>query len=497
MNVPLNLNNMLMILKKNIFTVSLVLTQLLCSAQELTLRLADGQLTQLGLETLNILKEGDPYTLRFEGVNLHVYKITINGKDTTVSKKLDSPSFSSFALDGLKSLVEGIDIGGVIVSQIATTNGLSAFKDFDFGESVLDGGYKVFYQYEGQPTQEYVVDYLKFYTPDTDSVKIRIASEKKILGVFTNSLSEVKDQIDEISFQIYEAQLNSRKTRNAVIDQNIFSNTFLEVKKIRTQLDKIQKSLKASAKNYTSYSLNWKKVIEEAKLIQSDAEIIKSYKGLSNKLEEAKKIVSASEIKKNLDVLIELENLFHDDFQYSTFGQLIKERKEVNISITPWDSISRMPSYSTIISFPLQQKKYAGVGPSFYLSGLYDQAFSSIEDTSGVFQFTEESVTKLEVGTAILLRIGRKWKNNFGGHLTFGPGISLSEKIRPRILIGGGVTIGGTHSFVLDVGGVGGFVDRKSNAVVLDDPVYKESFDPVHSKLDFSWFVSIGYLYKF
>jgi len=181
--------------------------------------------------------------------------------------------------------------------------------------------------------------------------------------------------------------------------------------------------------------------------------------------------------------------------------QVIKEQKEIKISIKPKDKNSGLPSWESSYFIPGPALHYAGTGASFYFAGLIDENYSVLKTINAagdtISRLAKEDDGIGEIGSAVLFRFGKLNKNGeFGYHFTVGPGISLNNKPKPRLLIGGGLSCGKTHALAFDGGLVAGFVNKLSNAYTLDQD-YIQIEEPTVTALKASWFFSVGYIYRF
>lgn len=184
--------------------------------------------------------------------------------------------------------------------------------------------------------------------------------------------------------------------------------------------------------------------------------------------------------------------------------QFTKEQAIVDITIEPRDLATyKIQTFKTSITFPASKLSYAGVGASFYTSKLYDEVYSlegfASNDSVTHYRAREESVTKREVGMAALLRVGTRFEKCewLGIHGSIGPGISIGDKVKPRVLAGGGLAIGTKHCFSLDVGAIAGYVERLSTIYNSDKVLTVKPENVTVSKLKADLFLSLGYLYRF
>ena len=171
------------------------------------------------------------------------------------------------------------------------------------------------------------------------------------------------------------------------------------------------------------------------------------------------------------------------------------------VSITPRDTKYNLQSYSTQIIFPLVPQRYNVTGISYYCSGLTDEEYSIEKPTDTSYRYSFRSGTEGEGGLAASYRAGIKltkcpW---LGFHASIGAGMSISKKIRPRILLGGGLSFGKKHMLAVDCGFIFGYVDRK-NSTLDFTKTYSEKQRPepiIVSQLERSCYLSVGYLFSF
>ena len=159
-------------------------------------------------------------------------------------------------------------------------------------------------------------------------------------------------------------------------------------------------------------------------------------------LSDAFASISADKTNELLSSIVFIQN--NDSKTYTSLPiKFNGEQAKVQIFITPRDEKYNLQSYYSQIIFPQKIKTYTVVGISFYGSSLYDRAYSTIKtkvnNSTYNYSFKEENSSKAELGIAALLRYDKKWNddNNFGGHFNIGAGVSISNKIKPRVLFGG------------------------------------------------------------
>jgi hypothetical protein len=274
----------------------------------------------------------------------------------------------------------------------------------------------------------------------------------------------------------------------------------MEIEKIRNDIPILIKYITDKKNCYEAFAIaNKASIAKQTELAAKDKSIKESYDKLLSTLTDALASISADRTFELLSAIVLIENNANNTYTSLPF-QFIGDQAIVKISIVPRDEKYNLQSYYSQIVFPLEIKKYKVVGVSFYCTSLHDRAYSTIKtDPTSDFSLLEENVSKAELGIAALFRYGEKWnkKNCFGGHFTLGTGISISNKIKPRFLIGGGFSFGKKHMVAIDCGGIVGYVDRLSDAVDLFEPPPEKPENITVSRIGLGIFGSIGYMYQF
>ncbi|MEM9341095.1 MAG: hypothetical protein AAGA66_20345, partial [Bacteroidota bacterium] len=177
--------------------------------------------------------------------------------------------------------------------------------------------------------------------------------------------------------------------------------------------------------------------------------------------------------------------------------QLNGERAILKYTIAPRDEKYKLQQYSSSIVFPDRKKSPVTVGISFYGASLHDEAYSVRgipQADTVVFQVVEEDVTPIEIGIAALVRFYPDVEEKF--HLAFGPGMTVINTIRPRLLLGVGTSWGNKHNFAIDTGLILGSVEKRSNVVDLNMELSEDPGDVTTNDLDIGWYLSLGYFFR-
>ncbi len=419
------------------------------------------------------LKTGDWYQIRLKNINLNAYKVDVTTADSFYTFSLKTPSFEDLPTDLISTLA----------SDLVSSIDISVSEDIDKGntESILKGWN--------------LTPLITTKSNPLSSLKqTALIIEQEIIR-FTNSYNT---NMLEVASKRNEAIVNGKT------GWSLHNLIRTKTEELRTELESLNQMIKLHLLAVNDYKTQNVAAIskdplksEIQKLETFNAELVKS----QDKLNE---VLSVATISPML-----LQSRFIDNNEtmtYTTMPQRFNGSKAtVSVVLTPRDSSYLLNSYST--KFVIEQKKgfYFGTGLSFYVSGLSDESFSTVKETSATdttYSVVAEDPAEFEVGISSLLRAGlhHQFDNSLelGGHLSFGPGISISEKVRPRILLGAGVSVGsGKHALSIDGGLIMGPVQQKSNSI-NDGARFSERPERLTvSTPKGSWFFSFGYMLKF
>lgn len=428
-------------------------------------------------DSLQKLKPGDWYIVKITDINQILYKVSVNHADSTISKEIPMPTFGSFPLDALGVLI------GNISPQATTIN--RATKSADH----------------------------KIFVVSTEKINVgeEMDKYKAELEKYLQELRRIKTEIDNAQLDVYKYVLNQEKNEPAASAGSDYETTLSNLIKLRSDIHAVQKDILTKQKAYLAYSEDIQDAIEalpsgpvKDNLKKTDAEIKASFTQLLTACAEAQATVAADKVKELLAALIHTEN--NKNKTYTSLPlQFTKEQATVDIVIEPRKPEYMLQTYKASLTFPIERKKYFGAGISFYGSTLHDDAYSlegfAVNDSVSHYRIHEEKSTKAEIGMAALFRFGTKFGKSevVGVHGSIGPGIAISDKVKPRLLTGGGLSFGSKHMFTVDLGFIFGYVDRLTSAYAGDlttELTIKPEKVTV-SKLSMGGFLSVGYLFKF
>lgn len=426
------------------------------------------------------IKKGDYYDVQVKDINLNRYAVLVNSKDTVFSSELSMPTFSDIGLEAISTLTEGF-------SDLHKSDTLSIEKK---GDSLI------------YLSKKLLVEGLK------DKDIVTILDEYEILTKrFADSLTSQARRLDALKFKIYEHRLNMFKElpTEGKFDSDEALQKFIL---LREQISETQSQLEKINNQYFEF-LEWDDVqaaVKNNEVLKKRTEEIKSsFKALKDVSAELSKAVNAENVQKLLKSVIFLST--KNTFQ-SLPIQFKGEQETLSISFVPKDSTSGLQKeVLTPLVFPIHNPGYWSIGTSFYYSNLTSERFSTlavpVTDSTRVYKIVAESDIDRELGMAVNLRVGRKFKNSvrgsffndLGAHFSIGPGVSISKNILPRLLMGAGLSYGRRHNIIMDFGGIIGFVERKRASVDLNGE-YAEPIDPIETRIQSGNYFAIGYTFK-
>jgi len=424
------------------------------------------------MNELEGLKQGDFYQLQIDSINMNLYKVVLDKKDTIIASKVTFPIFDLANLGGVGELLDKIKID----------------------ISNLDGKRNT-----------------------AENVKNRIDREKSNLLSKDSVISKEKNRIDRLSLLIQKKilsyfVLNNDSSYYRLLSNNLILNDLLlETGNVRKSIAELEEAIRTQRAEYLAYVSDdkVKKIINDDKnkdLKEDDKILQEAFTKTISNVDKLNESVSAEKVVSWLKELVFKEN--NSSFSYTSLPQqLLGNQVKLNIQIIPTKEESDLPRYQTDIQFPQKRQFYVGAGMSFYYAWFKNEVYSTkatvINDSTTNYQIVDEKNEKGELGLATLIHFG--WRPFYtyrrldvlAVNLVTGPALSLTNPVKPRIAIGGGLAFGRKNMLTLNMLYMGGYVDSKSN---IFDTEINYSIKPEKitvSKLQGSFAVSMGYIYKF
>jgi hypothetical protein len=282
-----------------------------------------------------------------------------------------------------------------------------------------------------------------------------------------------------------------------------YSDALMKIDNIRESILKLQKEINNSSDSYKKYYKEKEKIISADDSLKKADKLIKdAYDKLNTTLTETFNSINADKTNELLTAIVFYDN--NKEAIYTSLPIQFKgEQAKLDITILPRKDEYLLQSFRTKLLFPLGTKQYFAVAVSFYwATSLNDDSYSIVgtptSSTSTVYKIVKENIPNSEIGMASLIHFG--WKLNdektFGLHFSFGPGVSISKNIKPRLLIGGGLTYGNKQMLALNLGMALGYVDRLSDTIDSNQNYSQKPDNISVSKLQTGFFISVAYLFN-
>lgn len=447
---------------------------------------------------LNNLQKGDFYQIEITDASSSLYKYSIGNKDSSTSSSLNFPTFATLPIDGLTAAVAGLSSLGGLLGSISkserdvvelTRYYLSMMDLTENDEKVL----------KANIATKIPKDTRAQVTPILYAAKENIRS-------FLTDIEEEKRIVDNILMDIYKAVLADQVKENSA---NPFGkiqdpgSLIGEIFQTRNRLDEKSQNIAAEYKNYRTILGNNEfesAISKDDQLKALDAQIRKAYDEFEPAIQKLMGPISGDNFFKLASLLIPSIN--KTTVFKSLPIQLTEEQTVLEIKATPRSDGFGLPEYHTKIKFPINDKSFWGLSSGLYVSFPADDAYSvrtTFSKTDTTFSLVNENPEKLEVGFNTLIRRGWKIGSNQSTfwHVGFGPGLTVTNKVKPRFLLGTGLAFGNKHAFLIDFGLITGYYDVLSNAFEANnlENIPIAPTDYMKSKLKAGGYFSIGYLF--
>lgn len=435
------------------------------------------------------LKPGEVFYLKIDNINLNNYQVSVNNAAVEISEPLKFPSFPVISLPSLKAMPmpagEKADSGG------ANTYGFIKAKEAFLNDLEQTGQ-------NGQAEDQ--------------ALQSILASAERQLGRLMRDLEKDLSAVEEANYAImaYRLSLLSPHGSDPLEDTN------------KPKLLEIQKTYLQS-RTKTKHRLELAKtLLAEMETLAAQPKVIARFKANSqlrmkwNNLTRALRVISAAHqdlvsslAQEKVDALFRSVLYLSEDRSYTSMPlQHQGDYSEMEVHIVPRDKNAGLQTYQFKLRLPEQNTWYWSVGSSMYYTPMKDERVYieerlrySASDTSSVFRVYDELREAQETGISTMLRYGSKFgpDTKWGAHGNLGLGLSLgTENLRPRYMLGLGLSYGQKHNVTFDAGLVLGYIQAKSNNIKVYN-IHFEEYDikpePYTTLLKGSWFLGLGYSY--
>lgn len=458
------------------------------------------------IEELEKIKKGDFYKLKISGVNMNLYKIVFDKKDTIIASNVTFPTFDLVNLGGVSDILAKINSSTLSTNLLAgSTSNLSSALKVKINNNQI-------YSLSKQDREDIVAN-LPTTTSLKEKIKARILLEKAVLLSKDNLAKAYKDEINNL-FLVIQKKIASYSVLDKDKSYYQLLSGDIKIDDIFNKADDLRRKVKelseATVNQQTEYAIyidkaDIKKLLESEKALSEDNKNLGEAfsKAISN-FDKLSENINTEKILVWLNILVYKENNVIDE--YTTLPQQFNGDKcTLSIKLEPQKEEYGLPSYQTELQFPQKKEFYVGIGMSFYNAWFQNEAYSVkatvISDTQTDYQVVNEENKKGELGLTTLIHFGwrpfLKKADWFAINLVTGPALSLTNTVKPRIALGGGFAFGRKNMLTLNGLYMGGYVDKKSNVYNTDDIYSSKPENVTVSKLVGSFAVALGYIYKF
>lgn len=456
------------------------------------------------------LKKGDWLRLKVMNYNPYLYKLVIDHKDSSVAAVNDGKLLGWF--------LDPANLGGIVANIVTKVKDvppmvepLSLYKQAANYEAVIDNRDEIMKVIQKEdPVADTVGK--KIVKPTTEDsieiVQLLQVDQRELIKAKNEAFDEQKNKIEK---KLYDISRKFALLRTLYPDCNKFKYLIpiAEIQQIETDMSSFRKKnsmlLDDATNNLNTYNVAgapyMKLIAREPKLNAADELIRQFYKELAIKVA---KIDSAINYKNMGDIIARLETAALLRSCYTSFPlQVTDDVKKINIEFKPrFDSLG-LPAYNSQLLLPLVQHKIWGVSSGIHVSLLRNQGFVNKTipkvqtGADSVYVLTADGQGDVQMGINALAYVGWKGnrdndKPNYWG-ISFGAGMSLESKPKPRVLLGGSFITGEKNRIVFTLGLIGGQVSKLSKGYEAGAAYTKPATDFLKDVMTIGGFFSINY----
>ncbi|RRJ92743.1 hypothetical protein EG240_01625 [Paenimyroides tangerinum] len=451
------------------------------------------------IKALEKLKKGDFYQLKIIDVNMNLYKIVFDKRDTIITSNVEFPTFDLVNIEGIGDL-----LGKINFSTNSVSNLVDAFN------ASAKGNHSIMLMEWAKSNDRNLAK-----EKTIEDIKSLIDVHKDNLILKDGLLKSYKMEVDELQFTIQKklhsySVLDKSNSTYQLLSGNInFDSILVQTQRWRANIKSNSNAIIKQQSEYLKIVSvdNIKKIIEnDTELKEADKTLKEAFtKAISNtdKLYES---VNSEKVASWITELVYKDN--NSTFSYTTLPQQLNgDQTKLNIQLIRIKEDSDLPNYQTEIQFPQKRQFYVGLGMSFYYAGFRNEAYSVKSTVSNEenteYNIVDEKNRKGELGLATLIHFGwrpfydKRTGDWFAVNLVTGPALSFTNTVKPRVAVGGGFAFGYKNMLTINGLYMGGFEDRKSETYNADAVYSSKPENVTVSKLAGSFAISLGYIYKF
>lgn len=476
------------------------------------------------------VKKGDFVRIKVMNYNPLLYKVVINSTDSSVSSPFDAKILTSFFdPSGLTSITGSLaEKAGIspIPTNLNDESNYMQLKDPSNDDNTISCNPFI---------NICPLDHDKCTTITKKTPAKRIAATGKVVTpektiIIVDTAACLKSYYTKVATFLYLENLTISKLKKG-IDAKLYEA--LRINKIRSELypdcesfkkTVIDELIKGFETKFDGFYDSLTSIIgKENNHLNEYLGYMASYQPFIQKNAELK--INDSLARKFFTEAMTALKKLRDDIGYDKLASLVSKMemfklysscftslpiyinddvKKINLELKNIHDSLNLPGYSTSLILPFLQKKVWGVSSGLFLSGLrnenYNVSVAEINLPGGgkdtVYNLIAEKRDDLQIGAGAQAYIGWRAnsaeKPNYWG-LTFGAGLSIEAKPKPRVLLGGTFITGEKNRFAVSVGLVCGYVRRLSNAFNASTPYTLEPKDITRDQLEVSSYLSLSF----
>lgn len=451
-------------------------------------------------------KKGEAYHLRIINYNPFLYKVAVNNTDSTVATP-NSGGVLSFFLDPA-------NLSGIAAGLLNT---ISPVPPVFQGEKFMEVKGVVAYMAN-------LPDLLEAYEQQDTLFEIKLAGRIVLdTAVAVRSLQgkerekaerlilEIGALRSEINKALFAINRSASFQRLLYPDCNAFNLTTGNIQsniqnKVEPFIDSIRRekdTLRNALNQYLLLAAEYRDFIDRKAAFRIPDSLIKTAYGLVtqdlNKMDSTISYQNIDALMSRFETLAQARPCFTS---LPIFVQ--KDVNMIRLEMTPrFDSTALQP-YKTEFFLPWVQRRVYGVSAGIYLSGLFGDDYTLRTDVlpnaggghDTTYTLVKDDPSKAEFGINALAysawKVSKGETPNYVG-VSFGAGLSVESKPKPRILLGVAYVNGERNRLVASAGIIGGFTGRLATAYSAGTPYKATPVNFIRDRFKPSVFLSVNY----
>jgi hypothetical protein len=425
------------------------------------------------------IQEGDFYQLKITNINTNLYKVSIQTNDTTIEHQLAFPEFGLLKFDSIQALLSNLTS---LSTELPTIS--KAWSSTSMTASTP--------QQTTKPTKIKEDARIK-------KIKQAIQDERTLLQSKSDTMEIVKIRLDSLSLAVKKYILFTSLSE----DRDTTFGEKYSIAKLFQKLDSLQSLLIQEKKNVLNTFTLYLNSFDQS-IVDSSIEIKNAYNAatainsqLNTKIDTILTMIETVQSEDMIRKMIMLENTKSHEYVSFPF-QLKGNKAKLHLMIEPRDKESVLSTYTVDYVLPSKTSWFAGVGSSFYISTLTDDAYSTttVVSTDTTYKIIQEQPGSIEIGLQAMMIIGFCHSNTGYWYGSFGPALSITKTIKPRFLLGAGYAFGKRNLFTVGLNAVIGSVDRLSEGYDVNKSYGQPPTQITVSRTEIGLSLTVGYVFN-